>query len=122
MPESSPERAACQLARLCRSATLTRLKCDIKFLHGLTVNTVLFSSRGCCRLQPTHQKTLQDFTEPQEAECLFMEIRYACVCPAYSSFSSIFFVCQESSQECPLMQCISLDIFATLLHAPLFCI
>lgn len=53
---------------------------------------------AACSTLPT--KTLQDFTEPQEAQCLFMEIWYVCVPSLFLIFFNIF-VCQESSQEFP---------------------
>lgn len=90
----------------------------LKISLWLNAEYSLILSAGLLQAPTYKPKTLQDFTEPQEAECLFMEIRYACVCPAYSSFSSIFFflfVCQESSQECPYIQYVSQDICATLL-------
>lgn len=89
MPESNTKRTACQPVCLCRFTMMSRLKCDIKLHHRGNIFLILLT--GLLLHAPTYTlKTLQDFTEPQEAECLFMEIWYACVCPAYSSFSSIF--------------------------------
>lgn len=92
MPESDGKSAACHhfvyadltcnVSSPGRDVTLncTMSKEEISFFFFPQAFCVLF----------TVPKTLQDFTEPQEAECLFMEIWYACVCFAYSFFSSIF--------------------------------
>lgn len=115
MPESSTERAACQLG----SATLSRLKCDIKnfsmakrwmqshSLHGAAAGSNLHTKKLCRTLQSLRKLNV----------CLWKFDMHVCapLIPHFLPFFLIFFVCQESSQECPHIQCVSQGICATLL-------
>lgn len=73
---------------------------------------------------PLTENFLLDFTEPQEAECLFMEIWYACVSPAYFSFSSVFCLPGVLSRmyRLPTYSAFLKILLTLLFHRPLFCI
>lgn len=107
IPESSKllkEQPVSRLFMQTTTTVLSRLKCDIKLHHSETQKEISFSfsPQGCCVLKPTHQKkhcrTLQSFRKLNV--CLWKFDMP--VCPAYSSFSSIFYLPGIFSRRPPL--------------------
>lgn len=104
MQESNTNRAAPspRLFMQIPTGILSRLLQRDMNLYHMSINTrgniihiLLTRLAACC--SPTHQKRgkkekklCRTLLSLQEVGCLFMEIWYACVSPAYFSFSSVF--------------------------------